>query len=67
MQNAPITVHIVIECKLFILLDLPACKYAHPYMNSYTPLCHVAIGGTTVIQKASDAPSLGGINVLCIF
>lgn len=65
-DDIPITVHIVVESELLILLDVTISKDAHANMGSNSPFGYVAVWSAAVIQKSSDASSLGGVNVLLL-
>jgi hypothetical protein len=65
-DDVPITVHVVVESELLILLDVTISKDTHANMGSDSPFGYVAVWSATVIQKSSDASSLGGVNVLLL-
>jgi hypothetical protein len=63
---APVTIDIIIECKLLVLLDAAIGKDPHANMLADSPFRNIAIWITTMVRESAYAASFRSVDKLVI-
>ena len=60
----PISIDIIVECELFVLLDVTLGKDPHANMVANRPLCDVTIRLAAVIRESANSSALCRVDKL---